>query len=619
MDLGTLVDRPSVVTSVPALAAPLLFPVQQTPIQKELTELLIKLHRPYLQKLFAGQEKDEPDSDALSSSAMLELFLANLRQVANHSSLLVDHFMSRNMVLMNPKHNLKRSSAKYVCIDDFLSRLAAQKQPRTVIVTAASSRELDLIEGILIGKRDLQYYRFSGSSLYYDNHGSFDFSKQELSNPAMPPPQAAAANGRNKGTDDYTPRISKNSPLHRKIEQQKNRVVSVYLILSNQLQSLARFEELRSDLVISLDAQLDQSLAIPVIKPIHLNGIEYFDLVLDSAFSGHERDKQLAKLVLVNRNAGTESPQLQDVVSWLDGQGRYPYTESREIEMVSDKDALEALTNLDLRSPYVLDRYEFFNPSLAPPDDLKKIRLEDFPLAGLTYHEYQLRLGRLIYDRYQELHYTVGTQRRHLANIHEDDSQRQAQLEAVVEATGDRFRKLQTTKTAAESLAKQVEKCEKDLRTVEETDRGLKERMEEYAVRVRDGATEPVLLEQQNTIAALQDELKRLEEEYQKEVADNEVVRAEYQQKSSAAAEMSSVLMETKKRLEGAQTESSGDFRKLQQTKLDRETEIYKKGTQSLASQNRFLENYIKILDNVAKEKATVGRIRASRSTTPYQ
>ncbi|KAG7855514.1 hypothetical protein KL919_004654 [Ogataea angusta] len=619
MDLGTLVDRQPGVASVPAFAAPLLFPIQQTPIQKELTELLIKLHRPYLEKLFTGQAKDEVDSDSLSSSAMLELFLANLRQVANHSSLLVDHFMSRNMVLMNPKHNLKRSSAKYVCIDDFLSRLAAQKQPRTVILTAASSRELDLIEGILIGKRDLQYYRFSGSSLYYDNHGSFDFNKQELSNPAMPLPQVAAANGKSNGTDDYTPRISKNSPLHHKIEQQKNRVVSVYLILSNQLQSLARFEELRSDLVISLDAQLAQNLAIPVIKPVYLNGIEYFDLVLDSAYSGDERAKHLAKLVLVNRNAATESPGLQDVVNWLDGHGSYPYKESKKIETVSDNDALEALASLGLELPYRLDRYEFFNPSLAPKDDPKKLKLEESPLASLTYHQYQLRLGRLIYDRYQELLFTVDTQRKHLADIHEDDSQRQAQLEAVVEATGDRFRKLQTTKTAAESLAKQVAKCEKDLRTVEETDQRLKERMEEYTKRVRDGATESALLEQQNTITALQDELKQVEAEYQKEMAENESVRAEYQQKSSAAAEMSSKLMETKKKLEAAQTESKGDFRKLQQTKLDRETEMYKKRTQSLASQNKFLEKYIKILDNAAKEKATVGRIRASRSTTPYQ
>ncbi|KAG7837542.1 hypothetical protein KL942_004430 [Ogataea angusta] len=619
MDLGTLVDRQPGVASVPAFAAPLLFPIQQMPIQKELTELLIKLHRPYLEKLFTGQAKDEVDSDSLSSSAILELFLANLRQVANHSSLLVDHFMSRNMVLMNPKHNLKRSSAKYVCIDDFLSRLAAQKQPRTVILTAASSRELDLIEGILIGKRDLQYYRFSGSSLYYDNHGSFDFNKQELSNPAMPLPQVAAANGKTNGTDDYTPRISKNSPLHHKIEQQKNRVVSVYLILSNQLQSLARFEELRSDLVISLDAQLAQNLAIPVIKPVYLNGIEYFDLVLDSAYSGDERAKHLAKLVLVNRNAATESPGLQDVVNWLDGHGSYPYTESKKIETVSDNDALEALASLELELPYRLDRYEFFNPSLAPKDDPKKLKLEESPLASLTYHQYQLRLGRLIYDRYQELLFTVDAQRKHLADIHEDDSQRQAQLEAVVEATGDRFRKLQTTKTAAESLAKQVAKCEKDLRTVEETDQRLKERMEEYTKRVRVGATESALLEQQNTITALQDELKQVEAGYQKEMAENESVRAEYQQKSSAAAEMSSKLMETKKKLEAAQTESKGDFRKLQQTKLDRETEMYKKRTQSLASQNKFLEKYIKILDNAAKEKATVGRIRASRSTTPYQ
>ncbi|KAG7895386.1 hypothetical protein KL936_000094 [Ogataea polymorpha] len=619
MDLGTLVNSQPVVASVPPPAAPLLFPIQQTSIQRELTELLIKLHRPYLEKLLTGQVKDEIDSDTLSSSAMLELFVANLRQIANHSSLLVDHFMSRNMVLMNPKHNLKRSSAKYVCVDDLLSRLAVRKQPRTVIVTAASSRELDLIEGILIGKRDLQYYRFSGSSLYYDNHGSFDFSKQELSNPVMPSPHAAAANGKNNGTDDYTPRISKNSPLYHKIEQQKNRVVSVYLILSNQLQSLARFEELRSDLVISLDAKLDQSLAIPVIKPIYLNGIEYFDLALDRAISGDERDKQLAKLVLVNRNAATPGPELQDVVSWLDGQGRYPYTESKEIETVSDNDALEALASLELETPYHLDRYEFFNLSLAPKDDPKKIKLEESPLVGLTYHEYQLRLGRLIYDRYQELVYTVDTQRRHLAGIREDDSQRQAQLEAVVEAMGDVFRKLQTTKTTAETLAKQVEKCEKDLRTVEETDRRLKERMEEYTNRARNGATETALHEQQDAISALQDELKRLEVEYQKVMAENESVRAEYQQKSSAAAEMSSMLMETKKKLEAVHTESKGDFRKLQQTKLDRETEMYKRRTDSLASQNKFLEKYIKILDSVAKEKATVGRIRASRSTTPYQ
>ncbi|KAH3667418.1 hypothetical protein OGAPHI_003067 [Ogataea philodendri] len=578
----------------------------------ELSELLVKLHKPYLEKLLSEQQDDEMDTDVLSTQAMLELFLLNLKQISNHSSLLVDHFMSKNLLLMDTKPDLKASSAKYICIDNCLNKLIDKRRQLTIIITAANSRELDLIETILIGKKNLQYYRFSGSSVYYDNHGSFDFTKQELHRASVSVPQT----GKKHPTEDYVPRVSKNSAEFQKLEQQKDRVLSIYLILSNQLHSLVNFEELQSDLVISLDSELEQNLSIPIIKPIHLNGVEYFDLALGPQLTGFERQKHLAKLFLTQRAAPAKTVSVDEMVSWLDGMGTYPHVDSAPAHEVSDEDALKALDSLDLESSYQLERYEFYREQYKPQEEVKKPKIEEAKYTGLTYHEYQLKLGRLIYDRFEEITGVVDRLAYLLQNIHEDDSLRQKDLEDRVVEIGDKFNRLQTAKTTAASLAKQADKNKDDDVRLDETSRQIHDRLEDYRTHSKLGALGDDIDKRRAKVAELKEKLAARETSYRQLADTNELLRTQYQQKSSGAAEMSAQLMEVKKTVESLETESKGQFRVLQQAVIDGQIRFYEQRTQALQVQNTFLEKYVKSLDNIAKEKATVGRVRASRIHT---
>lgn len=323
-------------------------PINQTLVQKELIELMVQLHKKSILKSLGKIKTENSDSATdskgnplLNENVMLETFVSSVKQIDNHPTLLVNHFIPKNLLLLDTKENIINSSLKYVRLDEILNCIIARKKQKTIIISVSNAKELDLVESILIGKSGLQYYRFSGASLYYENHGSFDFSK----NPIKPPVREhrdesdrsksssrsrsstpVSHNGRgrrrrgrggkekgsrrgrtggrhnasgsinsnshnsrsktrsskHKPVDDYQPKISKNNPLYAKIQAEKhNKKLSIYLIMSNQLKYLAQFDELRSDFILSMDSNIVQvapkSLQVPIVKMIIVNSLEYFD------------------------------------------------------------------------------------------------------------------------------------------------------------------------------------------------------------------------------------------------------------------------------------------------------------------------------------------------------
>jgi len=332
-------------TSFPQEPGDLIYylPIDQTLVQKELVELMVRLHKKNILKSLGmlkveetGETVDPDGNPYLNSNVLLETFVSCVREIENHPTLLVNHFIPRNLLLLDTKANIISSSLKYVALDNILNKLTERKKPKTVIISVSNGKELDLVESILIGKNGLQYYRFSGASIYYENHGSFNFSKNPVKPPerqhhdsspegkhsgsrsrSSTPSSRSSGHGRrrrggrgshekgkkgqsthrgtrrsrsktrsgsskHKKADDYVPRISKNSPLFAKIQAEKhNTKLNVYLILSNQLKYLTQFEELKSDFILTLDSNLKQvspkTDQVPIIKMVIPNSLEYFD------------------------------------------------------------------------------------------------------------------------------------------------------------------------------------------------------------------------------------------------------------------------------------------------------------------------------------------------------
>lgn len=386
-------------------------PQGQTIYQKCLIDILIQLHKPHILS-FLKKESEAKSTGSLSSSpdasgprksqspdlitkqqeegtmsdeSMFDAFIFNTKQIINHPSLLVDHYIPKNLLLLNSKENIFGLSNKYYQVSEILDKLVERDARKTIIISVSNAKEMDLIESILLGKRGLQYYRFSGSSLYYDNHGSFDFHKDEengiltetsspsssessnnhannnenskkktagrskksshLHNSYNPhddsglrsnngnstsysgdkkekkkkkkggrPSSAekrareqhaqvtaaiAAVNGDKEGTpnhkirdnkEEYIPRLSKhNEEFCKMLLEKKNKKLNVYLILSSQLKYLLQFEDLKSDLILSLDSnftdfeELSNILhhQVPILKPVVLESIEHYEWELN--------------------------------------------------------------------------------------------------------------------------------------------------------------------------------------------------------------------------------------------------------------------------------------------------------------------------------------------------
>lgn len=369
-------------------------PLSQTTYQKYLIDILIQLHKPHIlsylnnNKHFDNNKTPKSESQnsedgTMSDTSMFDAFIFNIKQITNHPTLLVDHYIPPNLLLLNSKESIIRLSNKYHHISAILDKLVEKDVRKTIVINVSNAKEMDLIESFLLGKTGLQYYRFSGSSLYYDNHGLFDFHKDnsfdntDSSGNSTPTPSDIFVNGTKKkssgrtkkisnintvlsnrnGNEDngfglassstinsstvsssssdkdkkrkkkggrpssaekrareqqvqshqsndsdpgqnhkgrgdkeeYIPRLSKNNEeFCNKLIEKKSKKLNVYLILSSQLKYLLQFEDLKSDMILSLDSNFtdfeDISVVlnhqVPILKPIVLESLEHYECEL---------------------------------------------------------------------------------------------------------------------------------------------------------------------------------------------------------------------------------------------------------------------------------------------------------------------------------------------------
>ncbi|QPG76362.1 hypothetical protein FOA43_003750 [Brettanomyces nanus] len=679
-------------------------PIDQTLVQRELVEIMVKLHRPSILKIL-GKLKVESgaplypvEGSFVDDSVMLEAFVSNVKQIGNHPTLLVNHFIPKNLLLLDTKENIINSSLKYVKLDELLNRLTERKQPKTIIISVSNGKELDLVESILIGKNGMQYYRFSGASIYYKNHGSFDFSKKTHvsdnedsetidshddnfeSKSSTPSSHSFGksrkrkvrgsyekdksahirgghrgngrggnnSNGKHKASDDYTPRISKNSPLYQKIQAEKhNSKLSVYLILSNQLKYLTQFEELKSDLIITLDSNLKQvtpkKLQVPILKLIITNSLEYFDQQLQREVptlraSPEIYNKFLAYLTVAYRStvntSDNNSPVGENLIDWMMDVRHRPFPDdlriprfpvaSLRIEDLASQ-CEESMENIQFEKPYDVKKYKFYDIGLnsehKEQNGHKKPKLEELEVpAVMSYRKYQILLAQMVYERCKELGNAITKKKESLAVIHTDDSKRQFTMESNNAEIGIMYKKLRSDKTSNESMSKQLDRLTGDLSKLKGILEQLQNRTSEYEKKAQSGTSDEDVKLKENALNDLNEQLEGLRVGLKKNNNTDEALRAQYQSKSSEAARLSTESGLLDKKIEGLNKESGGLFKRLEERQVDYEIEDMQRKVDDLNRDNNFLESYIDHLDVALKKRQRSGPQslrKTSRSGTP--
>lgn len=167
-------------------------PIGLTEFQNDLIEILLSIHHETLLKelgitspsLSSYPPATSSNSNALANKTyaqtsthyptftprqMLYLLDTHIRAVANHPCLLVDHYMPRQFLRMEPKQRLIDPSNKFYILQkllfDLLNYQSKDFGPLSITLVAHSMKELDLIEGLLLGQ-NFNLKRLSGTTLY---------------------------------------------------------------------------------------------------------------------------------------------------------------------------------------------------------------------------------------------------------------------------------------------------------------------------------------------------------------------------------------------------------------------------------------------------------------------
>ena len=185
-------------------------PIGVTDFQKDLIEILVSLHsKSFIQEydpesvpklLSLASKPDEGNTSATEGTPsdcsrgptqtsqynshssfhnftprqMTYTFLTAIRAVANHPCLLVDHYMPRQFLRMEPTERLINSSDKFRVLQDILYSLmnrtnTKMNTPLRIALVSHNIKELDLLEGLVLGQ-NFRLKRLSGRPLYDERH-----------------------------------------------------------------------------------------------------------------------------------------------------------------------------------------------------------------------------------------------------------------------------------------------------------------------------------------------------------------------------------------------------------------------------------------------------------------
>lgn len=160
-----------------------LLPTVVTRVQRELFEINIRLFSDFLlQEVSYGNQRtsidsllENSDENAVSSYEKLNLLFEQLSRINRHPTLIVDHFIPKNLLLLEINEKLISFSGKMQLFNRIIdSMISENSHIYHVLVIAESVKELELIESIIIGKK-IYYNNMSNDKLYNDNRNIPDF------------------------------------------------------------------------------------------------------------------------------------------------------------------------------------------------------------------------------------------------------------------------------------------------------------------------------------------------------------------------------------------------------------------------------------------------------------
>lgn len=574
--------------------------VNLTPFQKDLIEILISLNAKAFEEEFNtsnDQTTTSPDEDEkmyprLSGKQMMYMFDNNFRAVANHPCLLVDHYMPRQFLRKEPNENLINTSDKFNRLQQllfgFIERDRAQfPQLLKICLISHSVRELDLLEGLILGQR-VRIKRLSGTSLYderhvYDEKPTITKSGDNESRDGTPFNESGANRYTGYSRDDYDYSLKRQ-------KRNNNTTKDDWIFLTTTAHLIndpSLLNDYEIDYIISFDPLLDPSL--PALERINIKAKKSIPIIKFLVADSPDH------YILAHTPKG-EYGQFEDVKKSINH-----FLRTRHLKRDgSDEVDYHKIVSSLLRGEQVA--------GLLPDIELSPI--ENSPssyeplMTPLKFSEHHLTVDKAVYDmksyqseltkRVVERLLDVQNESQHMIEFLAKDklreTERQNKFDEMKADIAAKFKKFQEVEKTVNDSEKRLERCQTEADKLDQRLQTLnndQDKLKSLTNLENEVDVTTTIREYTERSNRLQSELEQLEKSNQEKSNQNEQLRSDYQHKSSLAAEQAQRLTTLKSSQEQLIKDATGpapsiptEMLRNQESRLKEELNILKKQAQ---------------------------------------
>lgn len=650
------------------------FPTSFSSLQADLTEAVVQMfslslknrlsfhsQRARISNLLQPSESmlNGQPNDSHANTAACSLMFNLLLTISMHPSLLVDHFIPKGLLLLSTKALLSSQSGKLSLVDKLINMISEKFDTSSptkdfnLLVVAKSVKELELVEGLVIGKKLLYKNVSTGKSLYEENRGQKDAVR-----------------------DDITEDEAAHDTIHKRHEKSRSKSDQTHkaefklkLITSSHL-CLSYSSDVQFDLIISFDGELDISAPsldilrsksmnyiVPIIIPIPVFSIEHImalvpepevDLGGLSSETEAKWQLQVLSIFVTNRQKLYEGIQVEslgsyyakyaeEITDWImNWQAREPphslksLTDfSKEVQLDASREKLES----KLAENHLNKLGKLFSNYDSSSMQITAQMFES--KYGNDYATSRKNLAKFVALRKSQVEELIqkGTQEI-LPRLRERESRRQEEIDHDEDQISEQYRKLR-------KLNEEVSIADRKFNRVETEHHKLMELFNELTCRRQyleetlekdEDHFDKITEEQLSIIKKLQEELDILQREKETLIDESEAAREEYQAKSTEAVKQTNALKESKAKEAKLRRKLEGPGMKLLPSLAQRdEIAALESQMERISKENSFIKHLFSLqYERIIKERSSLlessaqsgsssrTNNRISRASTPF-
>lgn len=607
-------------------------PTVLTPMQRDICEIIIQIMRHHLtngvesrrtrasiNSLLETAESSEGIASSSDSYDMIKLLFDQLCIASRHPSLLVDHLMPKQLLLLETNERLLNLSGNLKLFNEITDgiidtlRDSTKTEVFNILVIAENVKELELVEGIIIGKQ-LYYKNLSSGKMYEDNRG-MPLSEQKEAEPK-----------------------SKRRRFSSKGSQTGSAATCLYLTTTQQFYNHYTPASLSGNsafnLIFSFDQTIDcESPSIEVLRNVHNNGRKTAILIpvpvmsilhiltqipkpagnlgnisIDRLLSpAHKWRLRALNVYAVNRFnlfeqsvAGFYRKNHQSMIelyNWITDPTleTYPSFGLEEFSTLLNFNFTDEKLMKKLRVDYL--------EALATSD--RELRTYNFGEEVRSYKDFKYTLSVILNERIGELESTQQSLLNDkLIAFRNDESKRQLEIDRDEELIAANYREMKVLIDKANIAEKLSARVDADVEKVRQKNEDLKSKKQFLEDNVKN-ATEETVAVQKSNIAELEKELANVAVELEKLNGESDETRFKYQESSAIAAKLSGELSEIQEKNIKLQQKITGPGARLLPT-LFKDDSLHKIEAEChrIEQENRVIEEiFAQKLDTIIKER----------------